>query len=96
MLERVMTGAATPQPSLTLSEVDAAFLAVYRVVLLSLASVVGWIDRYLVDGVVNVASAMTVGAGDRLRHIQTGRVQDYFYGVTLGLLMLLVWIGWSL
>jgi NADH-quinone oxidoreductase subunit L len=75
---------------------DAAFLAVYRGVLLSLAAVIGWIDRYLVDGVVNVASAITVGAGDRLRHIQTGRVQDYFYGVTLGLLMLLVWIGWSL
>jgi NADH-quinone oxidoreductase subunit L len=75
---------------------DAAVLALYRGGLLSLARVIGWTDRYLVDGVLNVGSAITVAASDRLRRVQTGRVQDYLYGITLGLLMLLTWIGWSL
>ena len=32
-------------------------------------------------------------AGDRLRRIQTGKVQDYVFGVGLGLLALMAWIG---
>ena len=34
---------------------------------------IGWVDRYLVDGVLNVLSAWTLTAGDRLRRIQTGQ-----------------------
>jgi len=74
---------------------DAAYAAVYRAVLLGGARVVGWIDRYLVDGVVNVASAWTLRAGSGLRAIQTGRAQDYLYGVTAGLLLLLVIWAWA-
>ncbi|MBI3455828.1 MAG: NADH-quinone oxidoreductase subunit L [Candidatus Rokubacteria bacterium] len=71
---------------------DAAYLAVYRTAVLGGARVVGWIDRYLVDGVVNVVSAWTLRAGARLRRIQTGRAQDYLYGVAAGFLLLaLLW-----
>jgi NAD(P)H-quinone oxidoreductase subunit 5 len=75
---------------------DAAALALYRGGLLAFARTIGWLDRYIVDGVLNVVSFLTVATGDRLRSVQTGRVQDYLYGVTLGVLMLLIWIGWSL
>jgi NADH-quinone oxidoreductase subunit L len=75
--------------------VDEVFLAVYRGVFLGLSRGVGWVDRYLVDGVVNVVSAWTVTAGDRLRRIQTGRPQDYIYGVTLGALALILLFGWA-
>jgi NADH-quinone oxidoreductase subunit L len=72
--------------------IDAAYAAAYRAVVLGLAIVVGWIDRYLVDGVVNVGSAWTLRAGDALRQIQTGRAQDYLYGVAAGfLLLVLLW-----
>ena len=47
-----------------------------------------------VDGVLNVLSAWTLMAGDRLRRIQTGQPQDYVYGIALGVIALLVWIRW--
>jgi hypothetical protein len=31
-----------------------------------------------------------------MRSIQTGRAQDYVYGLAVGLLLLLVWVRWSL
>ena len=63
---------------------------------LAFASLIGWLDRYLVDGVLNVVSAWTVTTGDEMRSIQTGRAQDYVYGLAVGLLLLLVWVRWSL
>jgi NADH-quinone oxidoreductase subunit L len=74
---------------------DAVYGAVYRRALLGLARVVGWIDRYLVDGLVNVASAWTLQAGAGLRQMQTGRAQDYLYGVAAGVVLLaLLWTAW--
>jgi hypothetical protein len=65
-------------------------------VVLAFARGVGWIDRYVVDGLVNAASAATLRAGADLRRIQTGRAQDYLYGVTAGLLLVLVlWRLWA-
>jgi NADH-quinone oxidoreductase subunit L len=72
---------------------DDIYVAIYRHVLLAFARAVGWIDRYLVDGVLNVISAWTLDAGDRLRRVQTGKVQDYVWAVGLGLLALLAWVG---
>jgi NADH-quinone oxidoreductase subunit L len=71
--------------------IDALYGALYRVVLLGLSRVIGWVDRYLVDGVLNVLSASALRAGDALRRLQTGQPQDYVYGVALGVLLLLVW-----
>jgi NADH-quinone oxidoreductase subunit L len=75
--------------------IDAAALGLYRYGLLATARAVGWFDRYLVDGVLNVISAWTVDAGNRLRRVQTGRVQDYIYSVVLGVLVLVIWKGWT-
>jgi NADH-quinone oxidoreductase subunit L len=75
---------------------DALYVAVYRGAVLALGRLVGWIDRYVVDGLVNVASAATLRAGADLRQIQTGRAQDYLYGVTAGVLLVLVlWRLWA-
>jgi NADH-quinone oxidoreductase subunit L len=75
---------------------DALYVAIYRGAVLALARVVGWIDRYVVDGLVNAASAATLRAGMDLRRLQTGRAQDYLYGVTAGLLLVLVfWRLWA-
>jgi len=75
---------------------DDAFESAYRVALLGFSRIVGWIDRYIVDGVVNLLSAWTVISGDELRSIQTGRAQDYLYAVGVGLLALLIWMRWAL
>jgi NADH-quinone oxidoreductase subunit L len=72
---------------------DDLFLGVYRGIL-DLSGIIGWIDRYLVDGIVNLLSAWTLRLGDRLRMIQSGQPQDYVYGVALGVLLLIVWSQW--
>jgi NADH-quinone oxidoreductase subunit L len=73
---------------------DDLYGGLYRGAVLAFSRLVGWIDRYLVDGVVNVASAWTLRWGDDLRSIQTGRAQDYLYGIALGFILLVVWSAW--
>ena len=76
--------------------IDDLFEGVLGAATLGLSRLVGWVDRYLVDGVLNVLSAWTVTTGDEMRSIQTGRAQDYVYGLAVGLLILLVWVQWAL
>ena len=75
---------------------DALFAGVYQFVLLAFSRLIGWLDRYIVDGILNVLSAWTLRAGDRLRRLQTGQPQDYVYGVALGVLVLFVLVQWRL
>jgi NADH-quinone oxidoreductase subunit L len=48
------------------------------------AWVTGAIDTYLVDGAVNFVAEGTLKAGGKLRTIQTGRIQNYVYGLLGG------------
>ena len=52
--------------------IDDFFEGVVATATLAFSSLIGWIDRYLVDGVLNVVSAWTVTTGDEMRSIQTG------------------------
>src|SRR3954469_15142880 len=72
---------------------DDLYLAIYRSGLLTFSRVIGWLDRYIVDGVLSVISAWTLDGGDRLRRMQTGKVQDYVWALGFGLLALVTWIG---
>jgi NADH-quinone oxidoreductase subunit L len=74
---------------------DDLFEGLYERVLLGFSRFIGWIDRYIVDGVLNVVSAWTLTSGDDLRTMQSGRVQDYVYGVAVGLVVLLLWVRLS-
>ncbi len=51
----------------------------------------GRLDRYVVDGLVNLVSNLTLEAGGRMRRLQTGSINGYLYGilaaVTLALLV---------
>jgi NADH-quinone oxidoreductase subunit L len=76
--------------------IDDFYEGVLAFALLAFSRIVGWVDRYLVDGVLNVVSAWTVSSGNVLRTVQTGRAQDYVYGVAVGLLILILWIRWAL
>jgi NADH:ubiquinone oxidoreductase subunit 5 (subunit L)/multisubunit Na+/H+ antiporter MnhA subunit len=75
--------------------IDDLFERVVAASLLAFSRAVGWVDRYLVDGVLNALSAWTLTAGDDMRTMQTGRAQDYVYGVAVGLLVLLLWVQFS-
>ncbi len=48
------------------------------------AWITGAIDHYLVDGAVNFVAEGTLAAGNRLRKVQTGRIQSYVYGLLGG------------
>jgi NADH-quinone oxidoreductase subunit L len=75
---------------------DDLYEGVLGMTLFTFSRLVGWLDRYLVDGVLNVLSAWTVTSGGVLRTIQSGRAQDYVYGVAVGLLILILWMRWAL
>ena len=75
---------------------DDLFVGIYRHVLLTFARAIGWLDRYIVDGVLNVISAWTLDGGDALRRIQTGKVQDYVLALGIGLLALVLWMRGTL
>jgi len=70
---------------------DGLYAGLYRGIILGFSRLIGWIDRYVVDGILNALTALTLRAGDGLRHIQSGRAQDYVYGVAFGVLFLFVW-----
>jgi NADH-quinone oxidoreductase subunit L len=70
--------------------VDDAFVLAYRLLYLGLGAVVGWIDRYVVDGLVNFVTWLTWVVARRLRRLETGRAQDALYAVAVGLLLLVL------
>jgi len=75
---------------LKLGPVNWTYDTLYRWTL-QLASGVGWVDRYIVDGVVNAFGAVTLQLGQWARMMQTGRVGDYVYAVVGGLVLLTAW-----
>ena len=54
----------------------------------AVANAVMWFDRRVIDAIVNGSGAVTQAAGDRIRHIQTGRVQNYALGIAMGLVVM--------
>ncbi len=68
--------------------IDDFFEFLYRWLYLGLSSLIGWIDRFIVDGVVNWLTWLTYAIAERLRRTQTGRVQDALYAIAIGLLLL--------
>jgi NADH-quinone oxidoreductase subunit L len=68
--------------------VDDVFEWAYRNFYLGLSTLIGWIDRYVVDGVVNFLTWSTWVIAGRVRLTQTGKAQDALYAVALGLLLL--------
>jgi len=48
------------------------------------------LDKNVVDGTVNFVADGTLSVGGKLRHAQTGRVQNYIYGILGGIAALAV------
>jgi len=54
----------------------------------SVAAAIWWFDREIVDGIVNGLGAVTRASGRGLSRVQTGRVQNYAFGIALGLIVM--------
>jgi NADH-quinone oxidoreductase subunit L len=76
------------------SLVDRIWAFGYRSVLLPLGSLLRWVDRYLVDGLMNGLGYGTLEAGQAVRPVQTGRTRDYALAVVLGAILLLMLGAW--
>jgi NADH-quinone oxidoreductase subunit L len=74
------------------SLVDRSWELLYRRALLPIGALARWVDRYLVDGLMNGIGWSTLEAGAAVRPIQTGRMRDYVFAVMVGALVL-AWIG---
>jgi NADH-quinone oxidoreductase subunit L len=53
-----------------------------------IAAAMWWFDRRIIDGTVNGVGAVVGDAGQGLRRVQTGRVQNYALGIAIGLLVM--------
>jgi proton-translocating NADH-quinone oxidoreductase chain L len=72
----------------TLSLVDRTWAGGYRLGLLGVSALAGWIDRYLVDGAMNFSAWSALEGGSAARNLQTGKVRDYALMVVVGVLVL--------
>ena len=71
--------------------IDGLFTGAWRQGLLPFARAMGWVDRYVVDGVMNLIGAEALTAGERGRALQTGQIRHYLYAVAVGVLGFTVW-----
>jgi len=53
-----------------------------------LADALVWFDVRIVDGTVNEVGTVVSGAGQGLKRVQTGRVQNYALGIAIGLVVM--------
>jgi NADH:ubiquinone oxidoreductase subunit 5 (subunit L)/multisubunit Na+/H+ antiporter MnhA subunit len=63
----------------------------FQRVTLVVSDALGWIDRYVVDGMINILGYGTLEAGRRLRPVQTGVAPDYVLAVVAGAVGLAFW-----
>ncbi len=72
----------------TSAAVDRSAEFVYRRVLNRLSAGIGWFDRFIIDGLINVSGWAVLRGAEVARRAQTGRVGDYVYAVVIGLILL--------
>jgi NADH-quinone oxidoreductase subunit L len=53
-----------------------------------------WFDVKVIDGAVNGIARLCLAAGERLRPLQTGRVQNYALSIFVGMAILVVVFAW--
>jgi len=73
------------------SAVDRFYEFGYRRVAVTVAGGLGWLDRYVVDGLINLLGYEALEAGERSRAVQTGFAPDYLLAAMLGVVGLAAW-----
>jgi NADH-quinone oxidoreductase subunit L len=71
--------------------VDALYVRGWTVILRPFAGFIGWFDRYVVDGLVNLFGWAALVWSERLRILQTGQLRDYSYALVVGALLIVAW-----
>ena len=71
--------------------IDRIYVSGFRGLALPLAKSIGWFDRYIVDGVINLIGWLGLTTSKRLQRVQTGNTLDYLMAVVIGTLLVVVW-----
>jgi NADH-quinone oxidoreductase subunit L len=53
---------------------------------------IGWFDRFFVDGGVNLTVYSIRSAGQAVRNLQNGRIQSYYIVTAMGVFLLILWL----
>lgn len=56
---------------------------------------ISWLDRFVVDGLVNLFGIASLFTGESLKYTVTGRSQQYALTILIGLLLGIGWLLWS-
>jgi hypothetical protein len=70
--------------------VDRIWARAYRQVLLGFAAVVAWLDRYVVDGMINAVGWSILRNATVASRLQTSRIDQYLMAVAMGAIALAV------
>jgi NAD(P)H-quinone oxidoreductase subunit 5 len=62
----------------------------------SFSKISAWIDRYIVDGLVNLVGLATVFSGQSLKYSASGKTQFYALTILLGVSILALLMTWPL
>jgi NAD(P)H-quinone oxidoreductase subunit 5 len=54
-----------------------------------------WFDRYIVDGLVNFVGVASIFSGESLKYTISGQSRNYLLSLFMGLLLVLVTVGWA-
>lgn len=54
-----------------------------------------WIDRYVVDGFVNLVGVSSLFGGEALKYGNSGQTQSYVLTIAVGLILTALWMSWS-
>jgi NADH-quinone oxidoreductase subunit L len=63
------------------------FIGVFHVVF---SQILGWLDKYLVDGVIHAITRLSGTLGHLARSVQNGRVQSYYVWALVGIVLVLI------
>jgi NAD(P)H-quinone oxidoreductase subunit 5 len=70
------------------SPLDRFYETIWRRVLLVGAGGLAWVDRYVVDGLMNLVGWASLVGAERVRKLQSGLVTDYVTAVVVGVVVL--------
>ncbi len=62
------------------------------------SQITAWIDRYVVDGLVNLVGFATIFSSEGLKYGTSGQAQSYFFTITVGagvLGLMVAWLFWK-
>jgi NAD(P)H-quinone oxidoreductase subunit 5 len=55
-----------------------------------------WIDRYVVDGLVNLVGIASIFGGETLKYGNSGKTQFYVFTIAFGLALIGILMSWSI